>query len=239
MFVTQIPTVIHCCGVRCKNRSRTLNSTSCHTWLLVDFFVVKVPIKNKDGRFTNLMNLPLALSHLHSLMSKQRFTCNNKCCVFRPENDGKHFKLWKSTFFIMRTRGSWRKTKKKVCWSAIESESQKLVDTQTLVAHLEFCSFLFFFLHEPLMCMTQNVLWIIPNEQPAFGSHSQSLTNKLYSLFFFMSLTCASRMHDGKGTFSWFSNSFHHFRPCKHMRKHAFAGRNTQQIFYSGVGNLS
>ena len=46
----------------------------------------------------------------------------------------------------MRTRGSHkaheekqRKTKNKVCWSAIGSDSQKLVDTQTLVAHLEFC----------------------------------------------------------------------------------------------------
>ena len=39
----------------------------------------------------------------------------------------------KSTFFIMRTRGSLRahkeKWKKKVCWSAIGSDSQKLVDT--------------------------------------------------------------------------------------------------------------
>ena len=44
-----------------------------------------------------------------------------------------------------------KKIKKKVCWSAIGSYSQKLV------AHLTF--FLFFFLHEPLMCMTQNVFW--------------------------------------------------------------------------------
>ena len=47
----------------------------------------------------------------------------------------------------------------------------------------------------------------IPNEQPAFrcqpafGSHSQSLTNKLFSLFFFMRPTWASRAHDEKGTF--------------------------------------
>ena len=60
----------------------------------------------------------------------------------------------KSTFFIMHTRGSRealnekrRKTKKKVCWSAIGGDSQKLVDTQMLVANLEFCFlfFLFFF----------------------------------------------------------------------------------------------
>ena len=62
----------------------------------------------------------------------------------------------------------------------------------------------------------------IPNEQPAigcqpaFGSHSQSLKNKLFSSFFFMRLTWASRAHD-------------HIRPCEHMRKHAFAGWNTQQ----------
>ena len=58
----------------------------------------------------------------------------------------------------------------------------------------------------------------IPNEQPAFGcqqafgSHSHSLTNKLFSSFFFTSLTWAFRMHDENGTFSWFSNVFHHFR---------------------------
>ena len=27
-----------------------------------------------------------------------------------------------------------------------------------------------------------------------------------------------------------FSNVFHHFRPCERMRKHAFAGRNTQHL---------
>ena len=64
--------------------------------------------------------------------------------------------------------------------------------------------------------------------QPAFGSHSQWLTNKLFSSFFFMSLTWASRAYDEKGTFSWFSNDFHRFRPCERMHKHAFAGRNTQ-----------
>ena len=43
----------------------------------------------------------------------------------------------------MPKRGSCKaheeKTKKKVCWSAIGSDSQKLVGTQKLVAHLEFC----------------------------------------------------------------------------------------------------
>ena len=62
----------------------------------------------------------------------------------------------KSTFSIMHTRGSWRKTKKKVCWLAIGSDSQKLVDTQKLVAHLEFCCFLIVFLHDLLMFMNTN-----------------------------------------------------------------------------------
>ena len=72
----------------------------------------------------------------------------------------------------------------------------------------------------------------IPNEQPSFGcqtalgSHSQSQTNKLFSSFFFTSLSYAW----WKRYFLWFSNVFHHFRPCKHMRKHVFAGQNTQQL---------
>ena len=65
--------------------------------------------------------------------------------------------------------------------------------------------------------------------QPAFKSHSQSLTNKLFSSIFFMILTWTLHTHDGKGTFSWFLNVFHRFRPCECMRKHAFAGQNTQQ----------
>ena len=36
----------------------------------------------------------------------------------------------KITFFILHTRGSSRKTKKKVCGSVIGSDSQKLVNTQ-------------------------------------------------------------------------------------------------------------
>ena len=39
-----------------------------------------------------------------------------------------NIKKWKSTFFNMRTTGSWRKKRKKVCWLAIGSDSQKLVD---------------------------------------------------------------------------------------------------------------
>ena len=53
-------------------------------------------------------------------------------------------------------RGLRRKTKKKVCWSAIGSDSQKLVDTLKLVAHLEFCCFLYFFifLREPYVSLS-------------------------------------------------------------------------------------
>ena len=34
------------------------------------------------------------------------------------------------------------KMRNKVCWSAMRSDSLKLVDTQKLVAHLEFCCLL-------------------------------------------------------------------------------------------------
>ena len=64
----------------------------------------------------------------------------------------------KNTFFIMHTRGLQRKTKIKVCWSAIGIDSQKLVDAQKLVVHLEFCFFLlflYFFLHGRSKCMIQ------------------------------------------------------------------------------------
>ena len=91
------------------------------------------------------------------------------CCVFWPanscvcmvENDQKHLKMSKkSTFFIMHMRGTWEayeaKRRQKVCWSAIGSDSQKLVDTLKLVAHLEFCCFLYFFifLREPYVSLS-------------------------------------------------------------------------------------
>ena len=80
--------------------------------------------------------------------------------------------------------------------------------------------------HERLMWDPWRKMKKIPNEQPAFGcqpafgSHSQLLTNKLFSSFFFTSLTWASHTYDEKGA----------FRPCESMRKHAFAGRSTQQL---------
>ena len=69
--------------------------------------------------------------------------------------------------------------------------------------------------------------WKIPNEepafrcQPAFGSHSQSLTNKLFFSIFFIGLSWAFCAHDEKGTFK---NDFWMF-----FIAHASAGRNTQQ----------
>ena len=61
-----------------------------------------------------------------------------------------------------------------------------------------------YFVRKHLMSCTQAHMYKkitknfkIPNEQPAFrcqpdfGSHSQSLTNKLFSSFFFASLSCA------------------------------------------------
>ena len=66
----------------------------------------------------------------------------------------------------------------------------------------------------------------IPNEQLAFGSHSQLLTNKLFSSY----VLHEPLVHMMKKVlFSSFSNVFYCFRPCKRMLVHAFAGRNTQQ----------
>ena len=39
------------------------------------------------------------------------------------------------------------------------------------------------------------------------------------------------RMIENFEKHSSFSNVFHRFRPCQRMRKHAFAGRNTQQVW--------
>ena len=73
--------------------------------------------------------------------------------VFMVENDRKHLKMSKKYLFHhAHERLMMKKNEEKVCWSAIGSDSKSLVGTQTLVAHLEFCCFLFFFLHAPLMC---------------------------------------------------------------------------------------
>ena len=95
----------------------------------------------------------------------------------------------------------------------------------------------FFIMHMRGSCKTHVEKWRkkfnkIPNEQPAFRcqpafrSYSQSLTNKLFSSFFFMSLTWASHVHN----FLMFFIVFDHGNA---LRKHAFAGQNTQQLFTS------
>ena len=91
-------------------------------------------------------------------------------------------------------------------------------------------------------------------EQPAFGcqpaieSHSQLLTNKLFSSFFFVSLLWASRVHDEKDTFFmivkcfWlFSTMRTHAQACIHWSKYTtcstpkspdiFAKKNNKFIF--------
>ena len=68
------------------------------------------------------------------------------CCVFRQ---AKLKNYEKSTFFIMCTRGSCKtheeKWRKMFVSQRLVVTPKKLVDFHKLVAHLEFCSFLFFF----------------------------------------------------------------------------------------------
>ena len=84
------------------------------------------------------------------------------------------------------TRGLRRKTKKKVCWSEIGSDSQKLVFQRT-----------FYIMHMSCSYRKKYKNNKIPNKQPAsacqpaFENHSQSLTNNVFSSFFFLSLSCA------------------------------------------------
>ena len=77
-------------------------------------------------------------------------------------NDRKHKKMMKKVSCPSCRREAhlrrMKENEQKSLLSAIESDSQKLVDTHKLVAHLEFCCFLLFFLHEQHMCVTQNVL---------------------------------------------------------------------------------
>ena len=58
-------------------------------------------------------------------------------------------------------------------------------------------------------------------------THNRWPTN-FFSSAFFMALTWAYRTHDGKGTFFMILECFYHFWPCERMRKHVFAGQNTQ-----------
>ena len=108
---------------------------------------------------------------------------------------------WVKKNLFHHAHGLQRKTKKKVCWSAIGSDSQKLVDTLKLVAHLEFCCFCTFF----------------------YMSNACELCKcslKNYSFFFvflrepYVSLSCAwwkrSFLHD----FQMFLITFDHVKAC-------------------------
>ena len=55
---------------------------------------------------------------------------------------------------------------------------------------------------------------------------NKKMMKKLFSSFFYVSLLCAWWK---KTLFKSFLNVFDRFWPCERMRKHAFAGRNTQQ----------
>ena len=83
-----------------------------------------------------------------------------------------------------------------------------------------------FIIHMRSSCRNKDKNNKIPNEQPtvrcqpAFGSHSHSLTNKLFFSFFFAGLLCASLGHDEKGTFFIIFKCFLSFLT---MRTHAQA----------------
>ena len=88
-----------------------------------------------------------------------------------------------------------------------------------------FCTF-FYMSNECEWCKCSLKNYKNPNErpafgcQPAFGSHSQSLTNKLFSSIFFMRLTWASHANDEKVTFYhfWmFFIFFNHANACASM----------------------
>ena len=59
--------------------------------------------------------------------------------------------------------------------------------------------------------------------------------NKFYYYYYY---------YDGKGTFFMILECFYHFWPCERMRKHVFAGQNTQHwnfrfLFLSNISKLS
>ena len=146
-------------------------------------------------------------------------------CVGMVKNDRKHWKMMKkSTFSIMRTRGS--------CKAHEEKQRKKFVGQRLRVTPKSWLLIWNFFFYMSNACAWRKMFSErsknnkISNEQPAFrcqpafGSHSQLLTNKLFSSFIFMHLTWASRTHDGKGTFSSFSNVFDRFRACVRWSKY-------------------
>ena len=147
-------------------------------------------------------------------------------CVCMVENNGKHTKIMKKCLFHHTherlRKGSWRK----------KFVGQPLGVTPkswfTPNRWLLIWNFVVFVLFSTWASHVQDANKIL-NVQPAFGSHSQSLPNKLFSSFFFMSLTWALIRMMEKVLFSWFSNVFYSFRPWKHVPNHVLAGQNTQQ----------
>ena len=61
---------------------------------------------------------------------------------------------------------------------------------------------------------------------------------EMHEVFFFVFIHEPLVRIKKKVLFSWFSNVFHHFQPCKRMRKHVFAGQNTSRV-HCFVGGLS
>ena len=61
---------------------------------------------------------------------------------------------------------------------------------------------------------------------------------EMHEVFFFVFIHEPLIRIKKKVLFSWFSIVFHHFQPCKRMRKHVFAGQNTSRV-HCFVGGLS
>ena len=70
------------------------------------------------------------------------------------------------------------------------------------------------------VCMVENDWKHKKMNQPAFGSHSQSLTNKLFFAFCYESLSCASLAHEEKHIFLFIFLCFQSFST---MQTHAQA----------------
>ena len=165
-----------------------------------------------------LLSLNLRVGGMRYQLPLSSFYSVNKCCVFRPANPclGMRLHGWKrwktfenhekSTFSIMRTRGSCKAREEKRFASCTWDTH---VEKRTKSTKYQMSS----------QCLGVNqLLGVIPNRW---------LTN------FFLRFS-PQALHEPlvrkmeNVLFSWFSNVFHCFRPCEHMRKHAFCwSKNT------------
>ena len=142
----------------------------------------------------------------------------NMCCVFRPANaclcmverGKKTFENDEKSIFIMCTRGSCKTHKKFVGqWLGLTPKSWLLIWNFVLFSTWTSCAW----------CKNNKILNEQPafGCQPAFGSHSQSLTNKLFS-------SCVLHeplMHMMKKIlFSSFSNIFFFLDQCVSWSKY-------------------